>query len=250
MDRINSMIIFEHPLNEKMRTWLRIEFLLTQLEQNKSFNQKNALLFFHLISELLEITERIDLRNDLSKDIEEQKQKLSLYLNVCGVDTEILNNLLNKLNQILNQLGSNPMLGQSLREDRLLSAIRKRIAIPGGCCNFDLPNFYLWLQQEQAYRDHQVDLWLKSFSTLNQAISIYLPLVRQSSDFKRFTFKNNFFQNSNEVINLLRIRLPLNNPIYPQVSGNSSRYAIRFIPLENSSYAINNSEIEFELACC
>ena len=28
---MSTPVLFEHPLNEKMRTWLRIEFLLQQL---------------------------------------------------------------------------------------------------------------------------------------------------------------------------------------------------------------------------
>ena len=51
-------IVFEHPLNEKMRTWLRLEFLLNQLKTHHHFEQNNALLFFHALSELLEIIER------------------------------------------------------------------------------------------------------------------------------------------------------------------------------------------------
>lgn len=28
---MQTQVLFEHPLNEKMRTWLRIEFLIQQL---------------------------------------------------------------------------------------------------------------------------------------------------------------------------------------------------------------------------
>lgn len=31
MSDVSPSVLFEHPLNEKMRTWLRIEFLLQQL---------------------------------------------------------------------------------------------------------------------------------------------------------------------------------------------------------------------------
>jgi hypothetical protein len=33
MSDLSPSVLFEHPLNEKMRTWLRIEFLLQQLHQ-------------------------------------------------------------------------------------------------------------------------------------------------------------------------------------------------------------------------
>lgn len=47
MSDLTSTILFEHPLNEKMRTWLRMEFLLQQLESHRSLdNIANALTFF------------------------------------------------------------------------------------------------------------------------------------------------------------------------------------------------------------
>lgn len=46
MSDLTSAILFEHPLNEKMRTWLRMEFLLQQLEsQNSLDNIASALTF-------------------------------------------------------------------------------------------------------------------------------------------------------------------------------------------------------------
>ena len=35
---MSTHILFEHPLNEKMRTWLRIEFLMQQLAQHLPVN--------------------------------------------------------------------------------------------------------------------------------------------------------------------------------------------------------------------
>ncbi|MGL5120436.1 MAG: cell division protein ZapD, partial [Plesiomonas shigelloides] len=35
MNDSTRSVIFEHPLNEKMRAWLRIEYLLQQLDDNQ-----------------------------------------------------------------------------------------------------------------------------------------------------------------------------------------------------------------------
>ena len=35
---MHTPVLFEHPLNEKMRTWLRIEFLIQQM----AFRPQNA----------------------------------------------------------------------------------------------------------------------------------------------------------------------------------------------------------------
>lgn len=130
-------IIFEHPLNERMRTWLRIEFLLNQLYLNRHFQQANALLFFHLLSELLEIIERNDIKGDLLKELEAQKQKLLSWIELDGVNKELLNEMIEKYDLYLTQFDSNLRLGQVLKDDRFITAIRQRLMIPGGCCSLD-----------------------------------------------------------------------------------------------------------------
>ena len=41
---------------------------------------------------------------------------------------------------------------QPLRDSEFLSAIKHRSAIPGGTCEFDLPDYYFWLSQSDEAR--------------------------------------------------------------------------------------------------
>lgn len=242
-------IVFEHPLNEKMRTWLRLEFLLNQLNTHHHFEQNNALLFFHALSELLEIIERNDVKGDLIKEIESQKQKLLSWIDIDGVDKELLGDMINKYELFLTKFNSSLRLGQPLKDDRFIMAIRQRLMIPGGCCSFDLPSFHLWLNQPQEKRNMQVDNWLQHITILDETLKACLQFIRQLGEFKTFICTNNFFQETNGDVNLIRIRVAFDKNVYPQVSGHMSRYSIRFLPL----YAGDNSNIdaiEFELACC
>lgn len=242
-------IIFEHPLNEKMRTWLRLEFLLNQINKHCHFQEDDALLFFHALSELLEIIERSDIRSDLIKEIESQKQKLTVWLNVDGVDKELINGLLIKFDSYLTQFNATIRLGQALKDDRFITSIRQRLMIPGGCCSFDLPFFYLWLKLPVESRAQQVQKWLKHLSLLDESLSSCMQLIRQLGEFKKFIYTNNFFQETNGEINLIRIRVSLDKKVYPQVSGHMSRYSVRFLPLETCENSTTDP-IEFELACC
>lgn len=251
MDHAKTMMIFEHPLNEKMRTWLRIEFLINQLQYNKNFQKNNALFFFHLLNDLMEIIERNDIRTDLLKNLGEQQQNLSIWLNVPGVDKLLLDELLTKLNNLTQELNFEPKFGQNLQDDRFIGGIRKRLTIPAGCCSFDVPYFHLWLQQPIVCQQ-QINEWLDNFSTLFDAISLAMQLIRQTSHFKPFSCSNHFYQDGQDDIALLRIKVPIDKQLYPQVSGNANRYAIRFLPLE--PIVSNNHDperlVEFELACC
>ena len=60
---MQTQVLFEHPLNEKMRTWLRIEFLIQQLTVNLPIvDHAGALHFFRNVSELLDVFERGEVR--------------------------------------------------------------------------------------------------------------------------------------------------------------------------------------------
>ena len=43
---MHTHILFEHPLNEKMRTWLRIEFLTEQMNANLPIRDHASALHF------------------------------------------------------------------------------------------------------------------------------------------------------------------------------------------------------------
>ncbi|MWP49578.1 MULTISPECIES: cell division protein ZapD [unclassified Gilliamella] len=242
-------IIFEHPLNEKMRTWLRVEFLLNQLNTHCHFDQNNALVFFHALSELLEIIERNDVKTDFIKELELQKQKLTSWLAFDGVDYDLLSKLIGKFDAFLAQFNAVARLGQPLKDDRFITSIRQRLMIPGGCCSFDLPSFHLWLKIPQEKRDMQVKNWLQHLSPLDESLTCYMQLIRQLGEFKPFIYTNNFFQETNGDINLIRIRVSLEKNVYAQVSGHMSRYSIRFLPLDACD-SVNTDGIDFELACC
>ena len=137
---MSTPVLFEHPLNEKMRTWLRVEFLINQLDETTPLDKTvNALTFFRLIGELLDIFERGDMRTELLKELERQQQKLRAWADVPGVDMTLVDALHDKLKIQSTQLMNAPRMGQQLREDRLIALVRQRLSIPGGCCSFDLP---------------------------------------------------------------------------------------------------------------
>ncbi|CAJ0991297.1 cell division protein ZapD [Pantoea sp. Nvir] len=249
---MSTVVLFEHPLNEKMRTWLRFEFLIQQLHETMRITHTGAALnFFRIMSELLDIFERGDMRTDLIKEIERQQQKLRSWADVPGVNVAVVDALHEKLRTQTVHLNRAPRMGRQLREDRLISSVRQRLNIPGGCCSFDLPGLHIWLHQPQEVRDRQVTTWLETLEPLNQSLAIILDLIRQSGTFRHQTSLNGFYQDNVEDADLLRLQLHLEDALYPQVSGHKSRYAIRFLPLYNECGEVQvPMQLNFELACC
>ncbi len=250
MSDLTSIILFEHPLNEKMRTWLRIEFLLQQLESQCSLdNIATALTFFRTTSDLIDVLERGEVRTDLLKELERQQQKLQQWADMPGVDMALIDSLRSKLKKHSTVLMSAPRIGQLLKEDRLINVVRQRLSIPGGCCSFDLPVLHTWLHQPQEQCNQHISRLLASLAPLNQSLTIILNLIRQSSPLREQISLNGFFQDNAESADLLRLRLPLDLQLYPQVSGHKTRYAIRFLPLDSENGTVP-ARLSFELACC
>ncbi|HAK36479.1 MAG TPA: cell division protein ZapD [Pantoea sp.] len=247
---MSTVVLFEHPLNEKMRTWLRVEFLIQQLHETVPVTRTaSALTFFRIIGELLDIFERGDMRTELLKELERQQQKLRAWADVPGVDMAVVDALRDKLKAQAVQLNSAPRMGQQLREDRLIGLVRQRLSIPGGCCSFDLPGLHIWLHQPQEVRDGHVSAWLETLMPLHQSLAMILDLIRQSGAFRHQTSLNGFYQDNAEGADLLRLQLQLEDALYPQVSGHKSRYAIRFLPLDSERGEVP-ARLNFELACC
>ncbi len=247
---MHTPVLFEHPLNEKMRTWLRIEFLIQQLSSRPTIaSYADALHFFRNTGDLLDVLERGEVRTDLLKELERQQRKLQTWAEVPGVDQQRIEALRQQLKLSGSTLISAPRIGQFLREDRLIGLVRQRLSIPGGCCGFDLPTLHIWLHMPQKYRDEQVAKWLASLTPLMQSLELILDLIRNSAPFRKQTSLNGFYQDNGDDADLLRLRLDLANQLYPQISGHKSRFAIRFLPLD-SEHGIVPERFDFELACC
>lgn len=245
-----TTIIFEHPLNEKMRSWLRIENSLIQINSFSAIDSlPTALSFFRAISEFIEVLDRGEIRAELLKELEKRQKKLQQWLSFPNVDKAIVTQIIDELAQNAAVLSKAPRIGQHLKQDKIISLVKQRLSIPGGCCNFDVPALHLWLSLPQATRDDRLQNWLAGLLPLQNTLNSLLMLIRQSDTFKPALSHRGFYQDSAEEAELLRIKIAIDHQIYPQVSGHKNRYAIRFLPLDSENGTVP-LELPFEIACC
>jgi hypothetical protein len=79
--------IYEQPLNERMRTFLRLEFLYTQATYHSEMpNAWSARAAVASLLEILAITARGDSRSDVLKELERHVNVLKEYQSKTGVD--------------------------------------------------------------------------------------------------------------------------------------------------------------------
>ena len=93
------------------------------------------------------------MRSDVLKELERHLGLLNEFQHRPGIDTSRLRALIANLTRLRDELGavgSNWL--QPLRDSEFLAAIKHRSAIPGGTCEFDLPDYFFWLNQPPESR--------------------------------------------------------------------------------------------------
>ena len=250
-------IIYEQPLNERIRTFLRLEFLFLRI--NKALlgdsEQENRDVVDNLMS-ILSVFERNDLKSEIIKELERLISALIVLEGSPEVDSQMLDKLLFELDQIIDSLHINKAaLGQLLRDSDFLGGIRQRSSIPGGTCAFDIPSYHFWLQHvDFATRKRQLLAWSSELSQIHNAIVTTLQLIRQSTDFTTATAISGFYHHnldSNQPNQLIRIQVPSEANYFPEISSGKQRFTVRFMhfDIENRSKQVND-EVKFSLSCC
>ncbi len=144
------MTLYEYPLNERIRTLLRLEDLFVRFDH---FAGREGPLEHHValttLFEILEVASRADLKSDLLQELERQRQTLIAFRDNPNVSLEALEAVLADIDgaaqQALNT--GTGKTGQHLRDNEWLMSIRSRAIIAGGTCEFDLPSYHAWLNR-------------------------------------------------------------------------------------------------------
>ena len=250
-------LIFEQPLSERMRTFLRLDFLYTQaLYHNEIASQWGSRAAMSCLLDVLAISTRGDIRSDVLKELERQVTTLNEFQSRPGVDTSRLKTVLANLVRLRGELlNAGSAFLQPLRDSEFLSAIKHRSAIPGGTCEFDLPDYYFWLSQPDETRVQTFNEWLGLLRPLCDAIAELLWLTRANGRTRQEVAKGGSFHitfDRDTPIQLLRISLPKSMGLYPEISGSHYRCSLRFLSWNGLTARPTQSEtdVPFILSSC
>jgi cell division protein ZapD len=256
MDQGADWIVFEHPLSERIRFLLRLEFLFAQYQHQRNDSSAWGLrASLHSLLEILSVMGRADLRTELLKEIFEQHAALTRLSKRPDVNHERLNEVLRDLNSAAAELqgmsSSSPAM--VLRENEFLFAILNRSSIPGGACGFDLPAYYRWLSRPQAETQRDINNWYASLRPLEHAITLYLRLLRESTQPGNQVAEGGVFLHVPQAnYQLVRVLVPASADVYPEISAGKHRVAVRFMRLGdvNTRNVQAGGSIAFKLQCC
>ncbi|CAM5193566.1 cell division protein ZapD [Alishewanella longhuensis] len=234
---MTAEIVYEHPLSEKIRTYLRIEHLFTQLTAlHTETHHAQQLSFFSTLFALIDVLDRNDVRPDLIKDVERCESQLVAWSNHPSVSDRKLQLMLQQALRLQSELLRSGKLINQLKDDKFLAPLRQRFALPGGCCYFDMPQLQYWLSLPAVAQQQQKSDWLSQLQLAEQAIQFVLSFIRERGQFLDVHAENGFYQQSAEQYELLRIKYTHSCCSFPTVSGNRYRYAIRFMQLSETGW--------------
>lgn len=250
------MILYEYPLNERVRTLLRLEDLFERLQlfagRSHGLDHHVALL---TLFEILEVAGRADLKSDLLQELERQRQALLVFRSYPDVAVEALDQILAQIDAAATGLGAFPgKTGQHLRDNEWLMSIRSRTSISGGTCEFDLPSYHAWQHRPAESRQRDISGWAAPFEPLYDSLTIVLKLLRESAGQRMaLTATQGAFQQplAGKTWQMVQVRLDETLGAIPEISANKHLLWIRFTSQDGDLRPKPfEGDVEFELALC
>ena len=250
------VIFYEYPFNERIRTYLRLEHLYARMD---ALAGRDAPVDHHFalstLFEIMDIAGRAELKTDVLKDLDKQKNALLPYRGNPAIDEAALNQVIAELDQSFAGLSQTPgRVGGLLGENNWLMSVRSRASIPGGTCSFDLPAYYAWQHLEASVRQHDLKPWIEAVQPMHTAVTLLMRLVRESGSAQKMVATAGHFQQyvqQGKPYQLVRIRLDDGLGVVPEMSVNRLLVTARFVNFSVTERALQTpDDISFELTLC
>jgi cell division protein ZapD len=250
------LIRYEFPFNESIRTLLRLEHLFDRLGQ---LVLRDAALDHHhalgTLFEIMDVAARADLKSDLLKDLERQRQRLNGYRGNPSVSQAALEEIAVRVDAAFRALNLMPgKAGAALTANEWLMSIRSRISIPGGTCGFDLPAYYAWQQFDARRRRSDLLQWSSSLMPLADALRLLLSLLRDSGSPHEVLAVAGLYQQSlptGRTCQLLRLRLKDVPDLVPEISGHRLMVSVRLMQQDaEGRLKPSSADTPLELTLC
>ncbi len=251
-----TVILYEYPFNERIRTYLRLEHLYQRLmalvQREDALDHHFAL---HTLFEIIDVAARADMKSDVLKDLDKQKQLLNGFRGNPAISEQALDQVTARIEAHFSRLSQlTGKTGHSLSENDWLMGIRSRVSIPGGTCGFDLPAYFDWQFKPPAVRQQALLTWTATVQPLADGIVLLLSMLRDSGVSQRVVAQGGQFQQNlpqGRTFQLLRLKLDQRLGLIPEISGNRLMVSVRLVSLgaDDRLHTTSNDAV-FDIALC
>jgi len=248
------VILYEYPCNERIRSLLRVEHLFDRLFYfAKGEDVRHHQITMATLFELLEISERTDLRGAIVQDLERQRGTLSALRQHPGVDESRLDAMLDEIQRVNSELGAQGRVGQNLRDNEWMASLRGRLAVPGGSSPVDMPSFFCWQLKPFEERTRDLKSWIEPFMPLYRGLALILRMLRDSGDVRDMVARDGAYQEmlGGKAYQLLRVWIDDGSRVFPEMSANKYVIWVRFAAQgDDLKPQPVSTDTPFRLACC
>lgn len=250
-----SVILYEYPFNERLRTYLRLEQLFRRLGEliprQHPLDHHYALV---TVFEIMDVAARADLKSDVLKDLEKQKHQLDGYRGNPSISEAVLDGIIAQLDRCFAGLNAQTgKAGQALAENDWLMSIRSRVGIPGepaaSICRPTTPGSTMPPAAPAgsgSLGDHP--------RPLAESLYVLLKLLRDSGVPQKVAADHGQFQQTlpqGRTFQLLRLRIDPSLDLIPEISGNRLIVSVRLMRQhDDGKLHAANEDAAFELTLC
>jgi cell division protein ZapD len=252
----NGWVAFEQPLNERVRTFLRLETLFAQHAHHAADDSEWGLrATLHSLLDIMSVVSRSDLKVEIVKELSEQHDNLAQLAEKPGVDPQRLQSTLDEIDAVVNALNalSSQFAQQMLRDNEFLVSILNRATIPGGTCGFDLPLLHHWLGMPEQRARRDLEAWYADLEPFRRAITLYMQLLRSSTTpSEQRAEQGTYVYTPERTYTLVRVLLAQDKCLFPEISAGRHRFSIRFLYCSdvNKRPEAVEDNVDFRLQCC
>lgn len=220
--------IYEHPLNERLRLFLRLEYMLNQMKDFQNPQQiYDIQLFLNALFDVLGFFSRYEIRSELLNQL--QSYKTNIEKNPDHKQSAFLKDL-NEALSAVHRLDIHRIT--ALRDNELFSGLRQRSFNQSGHYPFEAPAYQYWLQTHLQEPSTFFQNCFERFLPIVQALELLLHLTRETVDIQNEKVSDGVFLknlDSKKQAQMLRLHLSSAQKVFPQISGDRHRISIRFM---------------------
>jgi cell division protein ZapD len=248
------MRTYEFPLNEFIRTSLKIDYLYRFLEiQSDNPGEPEMRNLVSRTLELHSLIARPELKNEMIKEVEKRLNRLDQLKHVKSINHTLLRQTIARMSTAIEELRGVSVSSFSAPLPHLIDSVKQRLSIPGGQFVFDLPAYKYWLNADTNQFQTEIADVISSLKPITKSAALLIELLRGSANARPLIAENGMYQVSeNGNCDMLIIGLKDNLNIFPEVSGGKHRVFLRFLEFNDiyNKPQQSTKSIEFELSCC
>ena len=250
------MATFEQPLNERIRSFTRLQQLFNRINHHCGMadSEWDIHAAVMLVLDLYDMTCRLDLKSEIMKELDRQNQSLNQFSGSSQIDSQQLATITQQQRDFIEQLHAQKgPITQHIQNNEFLNNIRQRCAASATACSYDLPVYYHWLKQPKEQCLATIDEWIRPYKTPLLAIDQVLDTIRQSTHFEETVARDGFFQQPLTGVRTPQlVRVRVNTDLFPEISGSKHRMSVRFFHYISTDERTpqTTDDVSFQLALC